>query len=201
MKKLFIYLFLFCTSIMFAQYPVLTTTSLSNPSHEDQHSNHGNYAIDTNNDRQQYVGLWRYTSSEIVLDIKITKLDKLCSSTPPPEGHTRQYSFMDGVILTYKLVKNGIVLHDNLSTTFTNVNYHSWGYIESPDNFLYGRIKDFTGGVTSVFTITNLNTTPNKILFDMSNMAYSLDNPRNTYQQGVKLFTIPTGGIEMIRIY
>lgn len=201
MKKLFIYLFLLCSSIIYAQYPVITTTSLSNPSQEDQHTNSGNYAMDTENERQQFVGLWRYTTSDVLFEVKILKLDKLFSSTTPPSGFERKYSYMDGVVLTYKLVKNGVVLHDNLSTTFTNTNYHSWGYIEAPDDFLYGRIKDFTGSVTSVFTITNLNTIPNRILFDMSNMAYSLDNPRHTYIPSNNLFSIPTGGIEMIRIY
>ncbi|WP_143055654.1 DUF6705 family protein [Flavobacterium terrigena] len=201
MKKQIIYIFLLCTSSLFAQYPVLTTTSLSNPDHDDQHSKHGNYAIDTNNDRQQYVGLWRYTTNDLLFELKIVKLDKLCSSTPPPTGYTRKYSFIDGVVITYKLVKNGIIIYDNLNTIFTNTNYHSWGYVEAPDDFLYGRMKDFNGGATSIFTITNLNTSPNKIYFDLSSMAYSLDRPKETYQHDVKLFTLPTGGIEMIRVY
>ena len=51
----------------FAQYPILTTTSLTgDPTMDANFLKSGNYAVDTNNERNQYVGLWRYQTSDIL---------------------------------------------------------------------------------------------------------------------------------------
>ena len=58
---------------IYAQYPVLTTTSLAgDPNLDSNYSKSGNYAMDTNNERDQYVGLWRYQDNEILFELKIT---------------------------------------------------------------------------------------------------------------------------------
>ena len=62
----------------YAQYPVLTTTSLTgNPTLDSNFLKSGNYAIDTNNERNQYVGLWRYENNEILFELKMEKRDQI----------------------------------------------------------------------------------------------------------------------------
>ena len=75
MKKLHLILFLY-TSLGFAQLPVTSTTSLSNPDSDPNFTSNGNYAQDTANERQQYVGTWEYNQNGILFQVKIEKKDQ-----------------------------------------------------------------------------------------------------------------------------
>ena len=56
MKTFYNFFCLIVINITFAQLPTLSTTSLANSAEDLDKANNGNYAIDTANERQQYVG-------------------------------------------------------------------------------------------------------------------------------------------------
>lgn len=198
MKNILFISILLLTSFLFAQ-PVLTTTSLAgDPTNDNNFSTKGNYARDFLNERDQYVGLWRYNQNGVLFELKIEKFDKL-KSFAMIEG-VEYYFYDDCVVFKYKLVKNGVTIYDNLNTTVTH-NHHSTSMKYGVNNFLSGLMLDATRNVRANVTITLLNTNPQKIFFDLSSGAYHLMDP-NGYGQnpGVPLFNIPIDGIEMERI-
>ena len=75
--KTFIIMFLLttCQNLASQELPVLSTTSLYNG--EVYHSENGNYAEDTHNERDQYAGLWEYNQNGILFLLKIEKMDKV----------------------------------------------------------------------------------------------------------------------------
>jgi hypothetical protein len=70
-KDIIKFTLLFIVNIAFAQYPVQSITSLANVNDRFEHTKQGNYAIDTANEREQYVGLWRYQENGILFELKI----------------------------------------------------------------------------------------------------------------------------------
>ena len=71
-------------------------------------------------------------------------------------------------------------------------------------DYLSGRMIDMTRNVNASVSIKRLPATnPDKIYFDLSSGAYSLLNPSSYYTNppNIKLFNIPTDGIEMYRVY
>ncbi len=50
---------------------VLSTSSLADPYDIVHLINHGNYAMDTNNERAQYIGTWRYESNGLLFELKV----------------------------------------------------------------------------------------------------------------------------------
>jgi len=197
--KLIIILFVQNT---FAQYPVLSTTSLAgNPNMDSNYSKKGNYAIDTNNERDQYVGLWRYQNNEILFELKMEKRDQYLTKIEY-QGQVH-YSYSDKIIFKYKLIKNGVVLYDNLDTTIPTEKYYSCALKYGENDYLYGSLLDVTRNVRGTVTVKRLPTSsPDKIFFNLSSGGYSLLNPKEFYNNppDVKLFNIPTDGIEMIRV-
>lgn len=187
----------------YAQYPILTTTSLTgNPTLDSNFLKSGNYAIDTNNERNQYVGLWRYENNEILFELKMEKRDQFLSKVEY-QGQL-YYWYADVIIFKYKLIKNGTVIYNNLDITIPNENYYSRATKHGNSEYLSGSMFDMTRNVSAVVSIKRLPTSnPDKIYFDLSSGAYSLHNPKEFYNNppGVKLFNIPTDGIEMIRVY
>lgn len=197
--KLIIILFI---QNIFAQYPVLTTTSLAgDPRLDINFSKNGNYAIDTNNERDQYVGLWRYQNNEILFELKMEKRDQFLFKIEY-QGQIN-YKYADIIIFKYKLIKNGVVIYDNLDATIPNENYYSQAKKYGSFEFLSGIMFDMTRNVSASVSIKRLPASnPDKIYFDLSSGAYSLHNSKEFYNNppGVKLFNIPTDGIEMIRV-
>jgi hypothetical protein len=186
----------------FAQYPVLTTTSLAiDPNMDSNFTNNGNYAIDTNNERDQYVGLWRYQDNELLFELKMEKRDQFLFKIEY-QGQVH-YTYKDIIIFKYKLVKNGVLLYDNLETIIPTENYYSQATKHGNSDFLSGSMFDMTRNVSAVVSIKRLPTSnPDKIYFDLSSYNYSLRNSKEFYNNppGIKLFNIPTDGIEMYRV-
>ena len=173
--------------------PVLSTTSLANPDDDINISVNGNYAKDTNNERDQYVGLWQYNQNGILFQLKIEKADKVINKIED------KYSYCDKIVLRYKLIKNGVTIHDNLNQA--TVDYvTTWGLKQSSKNDLRGRILDYTRNLVGSYTVTKLSGLPAKINFNLVLGDYRLLNPHSYYQDGQPLFSIPTGGIEMVKI-
>lgn len=187
---------------LYAQLSVLTTTSLSgDPLIDPNFLNNGNYAVDTNNERDQYVGLWRYQTPEILLEIKMEKKDQQIFRMQNSSGQTDYYYYIDVLIIKYRLVKNSLEVYNNLNENLnSNYNYKWFVFKQGINNFANGRMQDFTRQVNASLNITKLNTNPEKIIFDLSSGIYRLEGPDELYQPSVKLFDLPTDGIEMVRV-
>ena len=197
--KSIITIILVCTiNSIFAQYPVLSTTSLANDPRTDiNFSKSGNYAKDFTNQRDQYVGLWRYNQNGILFELKIEKRDKAISLINY-EGQT-WYQFCDGVILKYKLVKNGITLYNNLNENPPE-GYLSYATKYGVHDLAAGLMVDETHKVRASVSIKLVNTNPQKIYFKLSSGAYYYLNPDSYYDNLTTIFTIPLNGIEMVRV-
>ena len=151
MKSKITILILFCINSIFAQYPVLSTSSLVvDPTNDINFSKKGNYARDFTNQRDQYVGLWRYEQNGILFELKIEKRDKMINKIEY-QGQV-SYNFMDRVILKYKLIKNGTLLYDNLATNPSD-DYLSIGSKYGVYNFLSGGFLDTTRNVCGTYSL------------------------------------------------
>src|SRR5690606_504883 len=80
---------------------VLSTTSLGDPYEIIHIADNGNYARDTHDERLQYIGLWRFTESGRLFDLKIEAVDQFLQQLS--DG---KYFFWDALILKYRLVEN-----------------------------------------------------------------------------------------------
>jgi len=197
MKNIIKLIILLVGNVVFAQYPVLSTTSLANEDDRFDHATHGNYAMDTANERAQYLGLWRYQSDGILFELKIELEDQETNIIESDVGVF--YYYMDRVTLRYKLVKNGVTLHDNLNSV--NIEGYIVSYGSKYVNYnLDGKILDYTRNVAGQYKITRLNTTPPKIIFKLNEFNYTLINPDSFYQEDQPLFSLPLGNIEMEKV-
>ena len=186
-------------NISYSQLPVLTTTSLAgDPTNDINFLKNGNYAVDVNNERDQYVGLWRYQENSILFELKIEKKDQYINKVVI-QGVT-SYHYCDELVLKYKLIKNNVLLYDNLNQTIPE-DYISVVTKYGVNNYAYGGFLDATRNVCANVSITKTSTNPEKIFFDLSNGAYYLLNPISYYEEHViPLFNVPTNGIEMIKV-
>src|SRR5690554_5885496 len=124
MKKIIIIIVIFMGYNVFSQdLPILSTTSLANPEYI---SEKGSYGMDTANERQQYVGLWRYNENGILFELKI-ELKNQSLNKIENQGIVHYYTYRDIVTLKYKLVKNGVELHNDLDLPYQEEGYNSYG--------------------------------------------------------------------------
>ncbi len=197
-KHIYISILLLSCALHSQTFPVLSNTSLANPEDDMDNAKNGNYAIDTNNERDQYVGLWEYNQNGVLFQLKIEKQNKVLNKIEY-NGEISSYSFMDEVVLRYKLVKNGVTIYNNLSAVTVD-SITSYGVKQSSRNHLYGSILDHTRNVIGSYTIEKLFGNPEKINFNLFLGNYRILNPRSYYNDGQPLFSIPIKGIEMVKI-
>jgi hypothetical protein len=189
---------LLISAVVFAQYPVLTSTSLAEPNDESLHLTSGNYAMDTANERDQYVGTWEYSQGTILFQVKIEKREQYRLG---PTTLSSYYSFADVVTFKYRLVKNGQEIFNNLNQVlFAQGDYLPTAIKEGDDNYLQGTFIDKTRNVLGTVMITRLSTSPPKIKFYIPIGTYTLLNTPQFYDDGQPLFSFPTGEIEMVKI-
>jgi hypothetical protein len=199
MKKLHLILLLY-TSFGFAQLPVTSTTSLSNPDNDQNFRKDGNYAQDTANERQQYVGIWEYNQNGILFQVKIEKKDQFLNKAEN-NGVVLFYNFMDVVVFKYKLVKNGVTIYDNLNqTVYSPSDFVPTAIKKGIDNYLYGYFMDYTRNLAAIVKVTKTNSNPDIIKLEVFTNDTFRMNPESFYNGGQPLLTIPTGEIEMVRI-
>ncbi len=198
MKTIIKTLILLVTNIAIAQYPVIHTISFANPNDYVKIGNNGTYVVDTNNERNQYVGLWQYNQNGLFLKLKIEKVDQRLSKSVY-QGPESSYYFKDIIIIKYKLEKNGIVLYDNLNETNLD-NIYSSGTKRSIDNYLDGHFLEYSRNINSYYTITRLGTFPETINFNLSRFLISRINPSSFYNDGQPLFNIPTMGLILTKM-
>lgn len=198
MKHLFFILSFICCACNAQELPVIKTLSLANSEDDINIGDNGTYAIDTNNERDQYVGLWEYNQNGIIFQLKIEKEDKVQNKIEY-NGEISHYNYIDKVVLRYKLIKQGIVIYNNLNEE--SIDYvTAYGTKRASFNFLSGRLLDHTRNVVGSYTISKQWGTPATIIFDLNLGNYTLQNPRSYYNDGQPLFSIPTGGIIMTKI-
>lgn len=193
-----IILLLVVLSVSAQNPPILSTTSLANPEQEFDHPKKGNYAQDTSNSRDEFVGTWQYNQNGVLFQLRIFKQDQVLEKKEL-NGQVLDYYYYDYVILKYKLVKNGTVLFDNINDNSINTD-ESYGYKEINSD-LRGGLTDMTRNVRGYYLIKRepFSSTP-KIRFNLILGNYKMLNDPSYYDDGQPLFSIPTGGIEMIKI-
>jgi hypothetical protein len=193
-----LFIVLMCNTLFAQSLPVLTTSSLAEPNDDDKITKNGNYAKDTNNERDQYVGLWEYNQNGILFQLKIDKDDKALDKIEY-NGEISNYNYCDQIILRYKLVKNGVLIYDNLNEPAVD-NVTSHGRKLASYNFLDGRILDYTRNVVGYYTMQKLAGNPAKIKFNLLLGNYIMLNSYSYYLDGQPLFSIPINGVEMTKI-
>ncbi|MBU7570139.1 MAG: hypothetical protein KAF41_05750 [Flavobacterium sp.] len=189
-------LLMMCQNLASQELPVLSTTSLYNG--EVYHSENGNYAEDTHNERDQYAGLWEYNQNGILFQLRIEKMNRVINKIEVPGFETR-YNYSDQLTLRYRLVKNNVLLFDNLEGSDVDP-IANYAIKLGSNNYASGRIWDRTRNVRGSHTITRLNTNPAKIIFNLERFDYTKVNDSSFYQDGQPLFSIPQNGIEMVKI-
>jgi hypothetical protein len=197
-NSIIILLLTICQNLASQELPVLSTTSLFNEEQQFDHIDSGNYAKDTHNERDQYVGLWQYNQNGILFILKIEKMDKMINKREFP-GFQAHYNYFDRLVLRYRLVKNNVLLFDNLNESDIDpiANYATkLGF----RNYASGRIWDRTRNVRGSHTITRLDTNPPKIIFNLGRSNNTLLNEHSFYNDGQPLYSIPADGVEMIKI-
>ena len=186
---------------VYCQNHVLSTTSLANSAEDLDKTNNGNYAIDTANERQQYVGTWEYSNSNTLFQIKIEKVDKYFYGIYYHGRLQGGYFFMDAVKIKYQIVVDDIVLFDNLNETNLDLVGGSGTKLGS-DPYLHGSIIDEITKVGVRYEIYKTSaTSPEKIIFKGQRGTMYALRPRTniTAPDGSPTF-IPLNEIEMIKI-
>ena len=201
MKTFYKIFCLIVINITYAQLPTLSTTSLANSAEDLDKTNNGNYAIDTANERQQYVGTWQYSNSNTLFQIKIEKVDKYFRGIYYNGRLQGNYYFIDAVKIKYKIVIDGVVLFDNLNETNLDLVGGSGTKLGS-NTYLHGSIIDEITKVGVRYDIYKTSaTSPEKIIFKGERGTLYALRPRTniTAPDGSPTF-IPLNEIEMIKI-
>ena len=186
----------------FSQYPVLSTTYLDDENQELAHTNDGNYAIDTANDRDQYIGTWKYDNGiGTIFEINIVKNDQCFIGTIYSGVLYSNYYYMDVIKIKYKLTINNTVLFDNLNESNLKKIYES-GHKYATMNYLHGSIVDNTTNVGVRYEIyKTTDTSPEKIIFKAQRGTMYKLYPRTniTAPDGTPTF-FPMEEIEMVKV-
>ena len=201
MKKIFIITIILIFGKAFSQYPVLSTTSLDDENQELTHTNNGNYAMDTANERDQYLGTWEYNNNGIIFQIKIEKKDKNFNGILDKGVLESEYFYMDEVMIRYKLIINDITKFDSFNE-FIPSKIRGSGFKLGQNNYLHGSIVDETTKVGVRYNIFKTNgTSPEKIIFKAQRGTMYKLYPRTgiTAPDGTPTF-LPMEEIEMVKV-
>jgi hypothetical protein len=205
MKKLILVLALvFFTTIQAQTYPVLRTVSIEQSLDENYNEISGDYVKDVNNILNPYIGTWKYEGNGMIFILKIQKVEQFISIS-----NINTYYLKDELIVTYKFVKDGIVLVDNLNepliNTFYNVGnnigrkYGSYWFNLSLD-YISGVITDIPLNITTssdIYPVNPVGGTFNRIKIQYNGMNSIKGNPAEFYI-GKPTFMIPNF-VELIR--
>lgn len=196
--KLFLLVTIFLSNCKAQNQPILRTIPMEETYSDDFYLKSGDYIKDTNNSLNKYVGTWQYNNgSGTILTIKIQKKSQLITVTPKSS-----YYYYDKIITTYKLVKNGVTLVDNLSLpipndfnnlSVENMKYGKFSCVENI-NHVTGTITDLTLGIITsaeieLLELSSLNSPP-QIKFSMYGNDSRRLNPESFYE-GKPTFEIP----------
>ncbi|MCX8526486.1 hypothetical protein OF897_21465 [Chryseobacterium formosus] len=142
------------------QQPVLRTLSFQDTFNDDFYFEKGDYVKDMYNQLDPYVGTWKYEGNGKTFILKIQKV--------PMFYDVLSKIYKDKLLVTYKYIKNGTVIIDNLSapviTSFENLSdiegkkYGTFSLISFMNEiFLSGSIKDIPLNITTNAEIHPVN--------------------------------------------
>ena len=202
MKKIFILLAILSITVIQAQtYPVLRTVSVEQSLDENYNELSGDYIKDINNLLNPYVGTWKYEGNGMIFTLKAQKIEQYISAY-----NDGTYKYSDKLFVTYKFVKNGVTLVDNLNeplvTSFSNGNGKKFGryWFNEGLDYISGIITDIPLNITTssdIYPVNPVGGTFNRIKIQYNGMNSLRGNPADFYI-GKPTFMIPNF-VELIR--
>jgi len=181
--------------------PLLRTLSIQDTYDIDFDLKEGDYLKDTQNQLNSYIGTWKYEGNGKTLILRIQKIEMFYN------GISENYR--DKLLITYKYIKNGNTLVDNLNapiiTTFKNIEsetgkkYGTFG-LSRNESFLTGSLTDIPLNILTNAEIhpTNpTNGTFTKIKIYYNGMISTRGNPDSFYV-GKPTFELPNS-VELIK--
>ncbi|SFT60591.1 hypothetical protein SAMN05421857_2034 [Chryseobacterium formosense] len=185
------------------QQSILRTLTFQDTFNEDYFRQKGDYVKDSYNQLNPYIGTWKYEGSEKTLILKIQKVPMFY------ENIRKAYS--DELLITYKYIKNGTVIVDNLNapiiTSFENISsidakkYGTFSLTYFMNElYLTGSIKDIPLNITTnaeIHPVNPVNGTFNTIKIYYNGMISTRGNPDSFYV-GKPTFELPNK-VELIK--
>ncbi|WP_296142895.1 DUF6705 family protein [uncultured Flavobacterium sp.] len=194
MKNYILFAIVFISALATAQErQVLRTYPQSQAQLTSYDSQNGDYIMDTTNNLNIYEGTWIYNDNlGTIFTLKLRRKDRVLLDT----GNT--YNFADMIISTYKLIKNNILLFDNLNHALPSEiaeDDGDFGYLSNVSSFsdLDGGFEDVTYNIFANCEIKKLVTPagqPEKISFRISGAIRR--NPQSFYLGLPSTFSVPT---------
>ncbi|WP_366069196.1 DUF6705 family protein, partial [Flavobacterium sp.] len=203
MKKIILLFVLVCYHTIQAQtYPVLRTVSIEESLDENYNELGGYYVKDINNLLNPYIGTWKYEGNGMIFILKIQKGEQFISIS-----NIGKYSFRDELLVTYKFVKNGETLVDNLNEPIINSfsqasgNGRKYGfYWFNSLDYVSGVITDIPLNITTssdIYPVNQVGGVFNIIKIQYNGMNSVKGNPDEFYI-GKPTFMIPNF-VELIK--
>lgn len=204
MKKIFILLvILSITTIQAQTYPVLRIVTIQESISEDYNRLSGDYVKDINNLLNPYTGTWKYEGNGMIFILKIQKVEQFISIS-----NNGNYYYYDKLIITYKFVKNGVTLVDNLNEPLINTFYNVGNDIGKKYGSYWFKSLDCVSGVitdiplnittsSDIFPVNSVGGTFNRIKIQYNGMNSIKGNPADFYI-GKPTFMIPNF-VELIK--
>jgi hypothetical protein len=199
MKKFIIIVAVILSQISMAQ-PVLRIVTIEQSLEEDFERLNGDYIKDTNNLMEKYIGIWKYEGNGMTYVLNIRKATQFLSTT-----ENGKYDFMDKLFVTYKFIKDGVTLVDNLNepmvSSFSNGNGIKYGrYWFNSLDYLSGFITDIPLNIiadSDIYPITTVRGALTKIKIQYNGLNSLRRNP-DAFYIGKPTFLIPNF-VELIR--
>jgi hypothetical protein len=203
--KRYILLFFICSAFQYLQAqtpPVLQYKTLEDISTSND-INKGDYFRDINNVLDRFTGTWQYQQDNTTFTLKIRKVNQFLIQAPNADF----YYYQDIILVTYKLVKNDIVLVDELDKPLVyklmDISSYSDYSQYYPDRGIKGTFHDLTNGVYVRSIIKKLLTLagePQKIHFlAVVNSSTLRDNPKEFYEGMSSMLSIPFD-VDLVKI-
>lgn len=204
MKKHFIILFVIAVQVLQAQNPpILNYKTFDDDISELNNLEKGDYYQDTNNVLNQFIGTWQYQNANTTFTLKIRKVNQFLYQAPNAEF----YWYKDIILVNYKLIKNNMVLVDELDkplvNTLINSNTHNKYFRFNFNEGIYGTFQDLTNKVfvDSILKriLTQNGETPKLHFLVSVNGSTHRANPREFYQGMSSILSVPNN-IELFKI-
>lgn len=192
------------TAIQAQTHTIVRTITIENSLTEEYNRMSGDYVKDVNNLLNPYIGTWKYEGNGMIFILKIKKVEQFISIS-----NNGNYYYYDRLITTYKFVKDGNTLVDNLNASIINT-FHNldsgmskkYGVFDFNENtnYLSGIITEIPLNITTssdIYPINSVGGTFNRIKIQYNGMNSIKGNPVDFYI-GKPTFMIPNF-VELIK--
>lgn len=183
--------------------PILNYKTFNNDITEGNTIEKGDYYQDTNNVLNQFVGIWQYQNGTTTFILKIRRVNQFLCQAP----NSDYYYYQDNIIVNYKIIKNNVVLIDELNKPLvyklTDSNRYNNYFRYYPNQGISGTFQDLTNNVfvDSILKreFTPSGATPQLHFLVSINGSTHRGNPREFYQGMSSMLTIPND-INLVKI-